>query len=169
VTGDRLHLEDVRFYGHHGVSKAEQTVGVWFSVDAELAVDLTPAATSDDLAATIDYGLVARRIVEIGTHGRVNLIERLAGQIDLDATTHDVDALLARIDPNEWHAPARREVLVNYIGFPFWDVLTFSVTSWRDLGEFDVVDAHLLRELLLRELLRGPDLVVFGKPVIVDF
>ena len=40
MTRDHLRLEDVRFYGHHGVSKAEQTVGVWFSVDAELAVDL---------------------------------------------------------------------------------------------------------------------------------
>ena len=78
---DRLLLEDVRFYGHHGVSKAEQTVGVWFSVDAELAVDLAPAAVSDDLNAAIDYGEVARRIVEIGTEGRVNLIERLAGLI----------------------------------------------------------------------------------------
>jgi dihydroneopterin aldolase len=81
VTTDRLLLEDVRFYGHHGVSKAEQTVGVWFSVDAELAMDLTPAAVSDDLAAAVDYGEVARRIVEIGTDGRVNLIERLAGLI----------------------------------------------------------------------------------------
>jgi dihydroneopterin aldolase len=81
VTTDRLRLEDVRFYGHHGVSKAEQTVGVWFSVDAELAVDLAPAAVSDDLAAAVDYGDVARRIVEIGTQGRVNLIERLAGMI----------------------------------------------------------------------------------------
>ena len=81
MTTDRLLLEDVRFYGHHGVSKAEQTVGVWFSVDAELAVDLTPAAVSDDLAAAVDYGEVARRIVEIGTAGRVNLIERLASQI----------------------------------------------------------------------------------------
>ena len=81
MTTDRLLLEDVRFYGHHGVSKAEQTVGVWFSVDAELAMDLTPAAVSDDLAAAVDYGEVARRIVEIGTDGRVNLIERLAGLI----------------------------------------------------------------------------------------
>ncbi len=78
---DKLLLEDVRFYGHHGVSKAEQTVGVWFSVDAELAVDLAPAAVSDELSATVDYGAVARRIVEIGTQGRVNLIERLAGLI----------------------------------------------------------------------------------------
>lgn len=81
MTADRLLLEDVRFFGHHGASRAEQTVGVWFSVDAELAVDLAPAALSDDLAAAVDYGAVARRIVEIGTEGRVNLIERLAGLI----------------------------------------------------------------------------------------
>ena len=81
MTPDRLRLEDVRFYGHHGVSKAEQAVGVWFSVDAELAVDLEPPAVSDDLGATVDYGAVARRIVEIGTQGRVNLLERLAGRI----------------------------------------------------------------------------------------
>ena len=78
---DRVFLEDVRFYGHHGVSKAEQTVGVWFSVDAELAVDLAPAALSDDLASTVDYGAVARRIVELGSAGRVNLLERLASLI----------------------------------------------------------------------------------------
>src|SRR3989441_8476472 len=61
VTADRLRLEDVRFYGHHGVSTAEQTVGVWFSVDAELTLDLTSAAVSDDLACAVDYGQVARR------------------------------------------------------------------------------------------------------------
>ncbi|MGH7356306.1 MAG: dihydroneopterin aldolase [Candidatus Rokuibacteriota bacterium] len=81
MTRDRLRLEDVRFYGHHGVSKAEQAVGVWFSVDAELSVDLEPPAVSDDLGAAVDYGAVARRIVEIGTQGRVNLLERLAGLI----------------------------------------------------------------------------------------
>lgn len=78
---DRLLLDDVRFYGQHGVSKAEQTVGAWFSVDVELALDLAPAALSDDLAATVDYGRVARRIVEIGTGQRVNLLERVAGLI----------------------------------------------------------------------------------------
>src|SRR5437899_9208809 len=75
---DKLLLEDVRFYGQHGLTKAEQTVGAWFSVDAELALDLGPAALSDDLGAAVDYGAVARRIVEIGTGQRVNLIERLA-------------------------------------------------------------------------------------------
>src|SRR5438552_3504787 len=60
---DKLLLEDVRFYGQHGLTKAEQTVGAWFSVDAELALDLGPAALSDDLGAAVDYGAVARRIV----------------------------------------------------------------------------------------------------------
>jgi dihydroneopterin aldolase len=78
---DTITLDDVRFFGRHGVTAAEQEVGAWFSVDAELRLDLTAAAVSDDLRATIDYGAVARRIVAIGTGGRVNLIERLAGQI----------------------------------------------------------------------------------------
>jgi dihydroneopterin aldolase len=78
---DKLTLDDVRFFGRHGVTKAEESVGAWFSVDVELALDLTPAAISDDLGAAIDYGAVARRIVEIGTGPRVNLIERLAGMV----------------------------------------------------------------------------------------
>src|SRR2546426_11769608 len=76
---DKLLLEDVRFYGQHGLTKAEQAVGAWFSVDAELALDLGPAAVSDDLGAAVDYGAVASRIVEIGTSQRGNLIERLPG------------------------------------------------------------------------------------------
>jgi 7,8-dihydroneopterin aldolase/epimerase/oxygenase len=78
MTSDKLVLEDVRFWAQHGLSKEEQSVGAWFSVDAELAVDLRAAALSDDVAATVDYGLVMQRIVEIGTTNRVNLLERLA-------------------------------------------------------------------------------------------
>jgi 7,8-dihydroneopterin aldolase/epimerase/oxygenase len=76
---DILLIEDIRFYGHHGVSEAEQEVGAWFSVDVELALDLTPAALSDDVGATVDYGLVVRRVVTLATEQRVRLIERLAG------------------------------------------------------------------------------------------
>ena len=76
---DTIFLENVRFFGHHGVTKAHQNLGAWFSVDVALAFDLTPASLSDDLGATLDYGLVARRIIEIGTKERVNLLERLAG------------------------------------------------------------------------------------------
>jgi dihydroneopterin aldolase len=50
-------------------------------VDIELSLDLAPAAVSDDLRATVDYGTLAGRIVEICTRQRVNLLERLAGTL----------------------------------------------------------------------------------------
>lgn len=71
--------------------------------------------------------------------GLVALIELMAAEIDLDASTHELDALLATMDPAQWPLAARCEVLVNYLGFPFWDLLTLSVTNWRDIGEFDEI------------------------------
>ena len=78
---DKLCVEDVRFWAQHGLTKAEQVVGAWFSVDVELDLDLRAAALSDDVAATVDYGEITQRIVEIGTKNRVNLLERLAALI----------------------------------------------------------------------------------------
>ena len=81
MASDRIFLEDLRFYGHHGVTPDQQSVGAWFSVDVDLAVDVGPAAASDDVRSTVDYGLVATRIVEVCTKQRVNLLERLAGLV----------------------------------------------------------------------------------------
>src|SRR3546814_21029836 len=39
----------------------------------------------------------------------------------------------------DWSPAGRRDRLVGYIGFPFWDVLTFTITNWRDLGEFNEI------------------------------
>jgi dihydroneopterin aldolase len=101
---DKLLLDDVRFYGQHGTTKAEQAVGAWFSVDAELALDLAPAAVSDDLGATVDYGRVAHRIVEIGTRTRVNLLERLAGLI-AEALLREFPADAVRVRVRKLTAP----------------------------------------------------------------
>ena len=98
------------------------------------------------------------------------LIERLAAHIDLDAATHDVDVLLARLDPAKWPPQAHREVLVNYIGFPFWDVLTLAVTSWRDLAEFDEIrvdrispeDARTVARTTDPPALKGTGFLHFG-------
>lgn len=77
---DKLSLDDVRFQARHGGPAAAVT-GAWFSVDAELALDLAPAAIADDLGATVDYERVTQRIIEIGTGPRVHLLERLAALI----------------------------------------------------------------------------------------
>ena len=83
------------------------------------------------------------------------LIERIGSEIDLNASTRDLDDLLAALDPDDWHPEARREVLINYLGFPFWDVLALPVTSGREMGELNEIlvdrispqDVHTLQGL----------------------
>jgi patatin-related protein len=65
------------------------------------------------------------------------LIERLGLDIDLKASTRDIDLLLAETEG--WPPLAMHEVLVNYLGFPFWDVLTFPIMPWREVGEFNEI------------------------------
>ncbi|MBM4439436.1 MAG: dihydroneopterin aldolase [Candidatus Rokubacteria bacterium] len=101
---DTLTLDDVRFFGRHGVTKAEESVGAWFSVDVALSVDLAPAAVSDDLGAAVDYGAVAKRVVEIGTGARVNLIERLAGLM-AEALLREFPAREVRVRLRKMTAP----------------------------------------------------------------
>ena len=101
---DKLTIDDVRFFGRHGVTRAEASLGAWFSVDVALAVDLTPAAVSDDLGAAIDYGAVVKRIAEIGSGPRVNLIERLAGLI-AEALLREFPAREVRVRVRKLTAP----------------------------------------------------------------
>ncbi|MEQ8508132.1 MAG: patatin-like protein [Rhodospirillaceae bacterium] len=64
----------------------------------------------------------------------------------------------------------RREVLESYIGFAAWDVLTFSVTNWRDLDEFNEIlvdrvspdDAQTLRPGGTAACLKGQQFNHFG-------
>lgn len=74
-------LRGARFTGRHGVLPHERVTPQPFEVDVLLWADLDRASTSDDLADTIDYGVVfdiARRQFE---ERRYRLIERLAGAI----------------------------------------------------------------------------------------
>jgi patatin-related protein len=120
-----------------------------------------------ELAALDRY---AERFAALHETALTALIERLAADIDLDAATGELDTLLAQLDFKQWPPPARREVLVNYVGFPFWDVLTLAVTSWRDLGEFDEIrvdrlspaDAGTLARLEDPPALRGTAFMHFG-------
>jgi patatin-related protein len=65
------------------------------------------------------------------------LIGHLGLDIDLKASTRDVDVLLAETEG--WSPGGAHEVLVNYLGFPFWDTLTFPVLPWREAGEFNEI------------------------------
>ena len=58
---DELTVTGIECFAHHGVFDFEQREGQTFVVDLILGLDTAPAAASDDLQDTVDYGsLVAR-------------------------------------------------------------------------------------------------------------
>lgn len=121
---------------------------------AELRLLFAAAPTPEQMAALDHY---AEDFAAANEAALTQLVERLAADIDLDAATDEIDVLLAQMEAGRWPADARREVLVNYIGFPFWDVLTLAVTSWRDLGEFDEIRVDRISPLDARTLARLDD------------
>ena len=81
ASEDRILLEGMVFHGRHGTLPAERELGQPFIVDVELRLDLRPAGFSDDLAKTVDYGEVHRRVKEIVEGAPVNLVETIAERI----------------------------------------------------------------------------------------
>lgn len=67
------------------------------------------------------------------------VVDGLQADINLNAATNRLDALFSRLEPQHCSTIARRDLLDSYIGFAFWDVLTFTITNWRDLGEFNEI------------------------------
>src|SRR5579862_4537747 len=75
---DTIFAESIEFYGYHGASDEEQSLGHRYAVDVELRYDIRKAGRSDILADTINYSHVCKRIVNIGTNEQFRLIEALA-------------------------------------------------------------------------------------------
>jgi dihydroneopterin aldolase len=78
---DRILLRNMVFQGTHGVHEEEQRIPQPFEIDVELAVDLAPAGSEDDLAQTVDYGQVFEVCRQIVESTRFRLIEALAEAI----------------------------------------------------------------------------------------
>jgi len=155
---DRLKRE---FYVRLDALRRRENADFYSREVRDLVADTFPAAPS---AAEVKHlEAFAARFVAQHVDQIDRLIERLAAEIDLNASTRELDDLLASLDPTEWHADARREVLVNYLGFPFWDVLTFPMTRTRELSELNEIlidrispqDAHALRGFDGIESLKG--------------
>lgn len=81
MSGDRVVLRGLHAHGRHGVLAAERRDGQPFVVDAVLHLDTAPAATSDDLADTVDYAALARTLVGLVESEPVDLLETLAQRL----------------------------------------------------------------------------------------
>jgi dihydroneopterin aldolase len=78
---DRLSIRGIEVHGHHGVFGFERRDGQPFVVDLVLGVDTRPAAASDDLADTVDYGALTLRVKEAVERDPVDLVETVAQRV----------------------------------------------------------------------------------------
>ena len=80
-TPDRILIQDLAFSGPHGWFEHERLSGCRFMVDVRLTLDTRPAARSDRLRDTVDYGAVSECLLAVGTGPSVHLLERLAERL----------------------------------------------------------------------------------------
>jgi len=78
---DELAILGVECFGHHGVFEFERREGQAFLIDLVLGLDTSPAAASDDLSDTVDYGSLVAQVKASVERDPVDLIETLAQRI----------------------------------------------------------------------------------------
>lgn len=75
---DKIFLNQLAFYGYHGVFEEESVLGQRFIVDLELFLNLKAAGKSDDLKHSIHYGEVYNVAKEVVEGKRYQLLESVA-------------------------------------------------------------------------------------------
>lgn len=78
---DRIQLEGIEVWAHHGVLAHERELGQRFTLDVVVELDLSDAAASDRLDATIDYGALAQRVHDAVASDPAQLLETVAGRV----------------------------------------------------------------------------------------
>ena len=78
---DQLRIKDLEVYAYHGVFAAEKELGQRFVLDLILDYDMTRAAKTGNLTASIHYGELAQELVKWCQESKEDLIETLAYQL----------------------------------------------------------------------------------------
>lgn len=131
---------------------------------AEKIKSLVRSASSPDLSTEMTRSTDNEVISNLDA-----AISLLGSTLKFEAHAEKAEAVLASLI-QDLPYPVRREVLEPYIGFAAWDVLTFSVTNWRDLDEFNEIrvdrvspeDAQSLRPGGTEACLKGQQFNHFG-------
>ncbi len=89
ARSDAIELRGLLVAGRHGLLDEERQRAQPFEVDLDLEADLSEAARSDDIYATIDYGSVVDAVAAVVAQTHSELMENLASRI-LDAVFETV-------------------------------------------------------------------------------
>ncbi len=99
-----------------------------------------------------------------------DVMEQLHQELDLANVDGAVDAIVALSMADEMPNVLHHEVLIYYIGFPFWDVWTYPISEWRAVEEhreirvdrISPVDTVLLRNGVHATRLKGAEFKHFA-------
>ncbi|MCG9968292.1 dihydroneopterin aldolase [Pelotomaculum terephthalicicum JT] len=95
---DKIIMEGMEFYGHHGLSPQEQTLGQRFIVDVELFLNLRQAGCFDEPECTVDYAGVSELVRAIVEGRPRKLIESVAESVASGILEHfPVREVLVRV------------------------------------------------------------------------
>lgn len=93
---DSIFIENLVFWGRHGLLPHEKLREQPFTVDVEVTLDLTQASQSDTVKDTLDYSLVKTAVQKHIEGKRVDLLEHLAKNI-CDEILLDTRAIKVKI------------------------------------------------------------------------
>ena len=104
MTTDELAVTGIECFAHHGVFDFEKREGQVFVVDLVLGIDTRPAAASDDLVDTVNYGTLVADVKAAVERDPVDLIETVAQRIT-DVCLLDTRVEWARVTLHKPDAP----------------------------------------------------------------
>lgn len=107
MSKDKILLNNMGFYGYHGVLEAEKTLGQKFFLDVTLYLDTKEAGLNDDLNASVSYAEVYDVIKDIVEKRKFQLLEALAEVISLEVLNKfdKIDSIKVRVKKPEAPVP----------------------------------------------------------------
>lgn len=111
---DLITIADLEVLFHVGVPDAERAQPQRLLVSVEMATDFTAAAAHDNIAATIDYHAVTRRLRALGEGRSWRLIETLADEMAA-VVLREFGPQRVRIEIKKFILPETRHVSVTVV------------------------------------------------------
>jgi hypothetical protein len=134
---------------------------------ASVALRTRVAALTSSLRVTAYITIAARNDLDREID---DFMDQLHQALDLANIDRAVDAIVALSMADEMPKVLHHEVLIYYIGFPFWDVWTYPISEWRSVEEhreirvdrISPVDTVLLRNGAHAARLKGAEFKHFA-------
>ena len=107
----KISIVDLEVFYRVGVPDAERAAAQRLLLTVEMEFDFSSAARTDDLAGTIDYFAVSRRLLSLGEGRSWRLIETVAADI-ADAILTGFKPAAVRVEVKKFILPEARYVSV---------------------------------------------------------